>query len=428
MAVTTGPPVRPPLSVRHIRIWARDNLFGSVLNSALTIVIALILWIVLFGVDPLIDIASGSRPDHLLGNGILRFVFDGAQWEVITTNRRLIFVGRFPADELWRVWVILFILSGLAGLSWGLWSSIGRGLAGMLAFGIVLVFAFMVRGDAILLTAGTIGVFVLGYVIGHVLLAGGRHQGLARNLAVGGWLLSFPLTIYLLSAGDNVDSLNWGGLLLTMILAVVGIVVSFPLALLLALGRASTFPVIRLFCVGYIELIRGVPLITLLFMAKFILPLMVAQEGDVSLFGAKLLEMNDVVRAMAAITIFSSAYLAEIIRGGLQAVPRGQVEAAQALGLGTSRILALIVLPQALRAVIPALVGQFIALFKDTSLVLIVGLTELLSVARQVTAQSDFIGRQAEALLFIALIYWVVAFSMSRASQQLERTLGVGER
>jgi general L-amino acid transport system permease protein len=186
--------------------------------------------------------------------------------------------------------------------------------------------------------------------------------------------------------------------------------------------------VIRLFCVAYIELIRGVPLITLLFMAKFILPLMVAQEGDVSLLGVKLLEMNDVVRAMAAITIFSSAYLAEIIRGGLQAVPRGQVEAAQALGLGTARILAFIVMPQALRAVIPALVGQFIALFKDTSLVVIVGLTELLKAAQQVTAQPDFIGRQTEALLFIALIYWVVAFSMSRASQQLERTLGVGER
>lgn len=173
---------------------------------------------------------------------------------------------------------------------------------------------------------------------------------------------------------------------------------------------------------------RCVPLITLLFMAKFILPLMVAQQGDVSLLGVKLLEMNDVVRAMAAITIFSSAYLAEIIRGGLQAVPRGQVEAAQALGLGATRILAFIVLPQALRAVIPAIVGQLIALFKDTSLVLIVGLTELLSVARQVTAQADFIGTQAEALLFIALVYWIVAFSMSRASQQLERTLGVGER
>jgi general L-amino acid transport system permease protein len=138
--------------------------------------------------------------------------------------------------------------------------------------------------------------------------------------------------------------------------------------------------------------------------------------------------LDDVTRAMVAITLFSGAYVAETVRGGLQAVPKGQIEAAQALGLGTIRILAFIVLPQALRAVIPALVGQFISLFKDTSLVVIVGLTELLKSAQQVTAQPAFIGRQAEALLFAALIYWIVAFSMSRTSQRLERTLGVGER
>ncbi len=407
MALISRAPKPPPLTLRIARRWARENLFGSFANTALTVITSLIIGIVLFVV--------------------LRFVFASAEWEVITANRKLFFIGRFPADETWRLWVILLPLSGLAGLSWGLWSSIGRRLAAMFVIGVVLIFLFMAEGDVALLTAGTIGLFVGGYVLGR-LLAASRYLALARNLAVGGWLLTFPLTMYLLTAGDDVDSLNWGGLLLTMILAVVGIVASFPLALLLALGRASTFPVIRLFCVGYIELIRGVPLITLLFMAKFILPLMVAQEGDVSLLGVKLLDMNDVVRAMAAITIFSSAYLAEIIRGGLQAVPRGQVEAAQALGLGTARILAFIVLPQALRAVIPAIVGQFIALFKDTSLVVIVGLTELLKAAQQVTAQPDFIGRQAEALLFVALIYWVVAFSMSRASQQLERTLGVGER
>ncbi len=418
MALTAGARRPPALTVRTARRWARDNLFGSVANTALTVTTFLFVWFALIAIPGVVEFPPF---------GILWFVVDAADWDVITANRKLFFIGRFPADETWRLWVILLPLSGLAGLSWGLWSSIGRRLAAMFVIGVVLIFLFMAEGDVALLTAGTIGLFVVGYVLGR-LLTGSRYVALARNLAVGGWLLTFPLTMYLLTAGDDVDSLDWGGLLLTMILAIVGIVASFPLALLLALGRASTFPVIRLFCVAYIELIRGVPLITLLFMAKFILPLMVAQEGDVSLLGAKLLEMNDVVRAMAAITIFSSAYLAEIIRGGLQAVPRGQVEAAQALGLGTLRILAFIVLPQALRAVIPALVGQFIALFKDTSLVVIVGLTELLKAAQQVTAQPDFIGRQAEALMFVALIYWVIAFSMSRASQQLERTLGVGER
>ncbi|KKK63953.1 hypothetical protein LCGC14_2989110, partial [marine sediment metagenome] len=200
MALTAGPPVRPPLSVRRIRAWVRENLFGSFSNTALTVITSLILWIVLFGVDPLVDIAGGSRPDHLLGNGILRFVFDQAQWEVIIANRRLFFVGRFPSEETWRIWVILFTLSWLAGLSWGLWSSIGPRLAVMLAIGLVPVSVFMVEGESALLTAGTIGVFVLGYVIARWQLAPGSYQGLARNLVVAGWLLSFPLTIYLLTA------------------------------------------------------------------------------------------------------------------------------------------------------------------------------------------------------------------------------------
>ncbi len=421
MALTARAPKPPPLTVRTARRWARDNLFGSDTNTALTVITFLFVWFAIIALPGIVEFPPF---------GILWFVVDAADWEVVTTNRKLFFIGRFPSDETWRLWVALFVFSGLAGLSWGLWSRIGPRLAGMVAGGLVLVFLFMAKGDVALLTAGTIGVFAVAYTAGHAWLAPSRHQALARNLTVAGWLLSLALAWYLL---NGVDSLLWGGLLLTIILTVVGIVAAFPLGVLLAVGRASTFPVIRLFCVGYIELIRGVPLITILFMGKFILPLMVKPERD-SFLGIDLpftvpgVDMDDVIRAMAAITIFSSAYLAEIVRGGLQAVPRGQVEAAQALGLGTTRILAFIVMPQALRAVIPALVGQFIALFKDTSLVVIVGLTELLKAAQQVTAQPDFIGRQTEALLFIALIYWVVAFSMSRASQQLERTLGVGER
>jgi general L-amino acid transport system permease protein len=391
------------------RRWARENLFGSVANTTLTVVSTAVIAFALFAV--------------------VRFVFVSADWEVVSVNRRLFFLGRFPSDETWRVWEVLFMVSGLGGLSWGLWGSVGWRLVAALAIALVPVFLFVGAGEVAQLTVGAVGLFALAYLAGHTWLARSSYIGLARNVAVTAWLLSFPATMYLL---NSVDSLLWGGLLLTMILTVVGIVASFPIGVLLALGRASTFPVIRLFCIGYIELIRGVPLITILFMAKFILPLLVERERSVSLFGLDVpitgFETDDVVRVMAAITLFSAAYLAEIIRGGLQAVPRGQVEAAQALGLSTVRILGFIVLPQALRAVIPAIVGQFISLFKDTSLVTIVGLTELLSAARQVTAQEDFIGRQAEALLFIALIYWVVAFSMSRASQQLERNLGVGER
>ncbi len=409
MTMTARAPTPPTPTFRTAGRWARENLFGSPANTVLTVASAAVIGFALFGA--------------------LRFVFISAEWDVITVNRRLFFLGRFPSDQTWRVWVVLFLVSGLAGLSWGLWGTLRWLLAAILVAGLVAVFLFIGGGDIAFLTGGTVGLFALSYVTAHTWLAPSRYQAQARNLAIAAWLLSFVVAMYLL---NGVDSLLWGGLLLTMMLTVVGIVASFPLGVLLAVGRASTYPVMRIFCIGYIELIRGVPLITVLFMAKFILPLMVAPDRGISFFGIGVrltgYEMDDVVRAMAAITLFSAAYVAETVRGGLQAVPRGQVEAAQALGLGTARILAFIVLPQALRAVIPAIVGQFISLFKDTSLVIIVGLTELLKSAQQVTAQPDFIGRQAEALLFVALIYWIVAFSMSRASQQLERTLGVGER
>lgn len=181
MALTAGPPLPAPLSVPRIRAWARENLFGSVGNTALTVITSLVVGFVLFG--------------------ILRFVFASAEWEVVTANRKLFFIGRFPSEETWRLWVILFVFSGLGGLSWGLWSGVGRRLAAILAVGIVLVFLFMVKGDAALLTAGTVGVFLLGYAIGHGLLAPGRYQALARNLAVAGWLLGLVLATFLMRGG-----------------------------------------------------------------------------------------------------------------------------------------------------------------------------------------------------------------------------------
>jgi general L-amino acid transport system permease protein len=195
----------------------------------------------------------------------------------------------------------------------------------------------------------------------------------------------------------------------------VGIVFSFPLGVVLALGRQSGLPVVRSLSVIYIELVRGVPLITVLFMAQLMLPLFLS--------GATI---DRVVRAMAGIVLFSAAYLAENVRGGLQAIPRGQYEAARALGLNTWKMMLLIILPQALKAVIPILVGQFIALFKDTSLVVIVGLLELMGIARAVLAQPDFLGLQAEVYLFVALIYGVFCYLMSAFSQRLERRLSTG--
>jgi general L-amino acid transport system permease protein len=398
-----------PDPLRVAWLWARANLFSSPANAVLTIVTSAVVAIALYG--------------------LIEFIFASADWDVITANRRLFFVGRFPDDEIWRVWTVIIGCSLLVGFSWGLWSRLAASLAVLLAIALVPVYIFLLSGEALFLTTVAIALFVAAYAGARYGVAAMTFAQATRSATVAVWLLWFVVAIWLL---DGMDTRLWGGLLLTMVLAIVGIVVSFPLGVLLAIGRASTFPVIRLFCVAYIELIRGVPLITILFMALFILPLMLEPERNISLGVVDIpvtgFNLEVVLRAMVGIIMFSAAYLAETIRGGLQSVPRSQVEAAQALGVGGLRILGLIVLPQALRAVIPAIVGQFISLFKDTSLVFILGLTDLLAVSRIVTAQNEFIGRQAEALLFVSLVYWVVAFSMSRASLRLERTLGVGER
>lgn len=217
----------------------------------------------------------------------------------------------------------------------------------------------------------------------------------------------------------NIDWIEWGGLYMNLVASVAAIVLAFPLGLLLALGRRSSLPVVRIMSTIYIELIRGVPLITLLLMARFFLGFFLDTDDPLSL----------PTRAIAAITLFSAAYIAEIVRGGLQAVPTGQTEAGQALGLGAAGITRLLVLPQALRAVIPAMVGQFISLFKDTTLLFIIGVLEFLGVRDVVHSQADFRGVGiAETLVFVAFGFWAISFTMSRESQRLERTLGVGSR
>jgi general L-amino acid transport system permease protein len=206
--------------------------------------------------------------------------------------------------------------------------------------------------------------------------------------------------------------------MLTLVLAVVGIVASFPLGVLLALGRRSSLPGIKVLCTAYIETIRGVPLITVLFMSQLMLPLFLPPE----------IRLSTVMRALTGITLFSAAYTAENVRGGLASIPRGQYEAARAVGLNEVLVMVLIVLPQALRAMIPAIVGQFISLFKDTTLVAIVGLLDLLGIAKAVVGQKEFIGLHKEVYAFVAVIFFICCFAMSYASRRLEQTLGVGER
>jgi His/Glu/Gln/Arg/opine family amino acid ABC transporter permease subunit len=254
-------------------------------------------------------------------------------------------------------------------------------------------------------------------------------QGSGRRVFLGVWAGTITATVYFittLAAPSTVDIAGngspFGGLLLTILLSTVAIVVSFPLGIILALGRTSKMPIFRLMSTAYIEFIRGVPLITWLIVAFVMLP--VALPEGIAIGG--------VARAIGAMTLFSAAYLAENVRGGLQAIPKGQYEAAQAMGLTTMQTTVFIVLPQALRAVIPALVGQVIALFKDTSLVTIVGLFDFLHIARVIIpGQSqpfNFIGVLREPLVFVAVVYWMFTFTFSRISQRLEKKLGVGER
>jgi general L-amino acid transport system permease protein len=403
----------PPLARLGAREWVRQNLFRTWFDTALTVVFALIVAWALYRAG--------------------RFVFVTGRWDIIDRNLTNLLVFRFPRDELWRVWTALFILAGSFGVGAGSAARArdqavaegritggGEGRLALRRFGPVLLLVavllyFAGTPTAFLLTAGVAGVAAAARFAGYRIPPRRARWGLLTGLV--GLIAAFAAIVGFGGVGWD----RWGGLMLTIFLAVGGIAISFPIGVLLALGRRSTFPAVRLVCVAYIELIRGVPLITVLFLGAFMLGFFLPP-------GTATPSLE--TRALVALVIFTAAYVAEIVRGGLQAVPRGQVEAAYALGLSPPRTTALIVLPQALRAVIPAMVGQFITLFKDTSLVAIIGITELLGASSIITSQPDFIGQGLifETLLFAAFVYWVGSYSMSRESQRLERRLGVGQR
>ncbi len=382
--------IRPPQSSKAVLPWMKANLFSTWYNSLLTLV------------------ALGFL--LLVFKGFLTWAFTGAKWSVIPANLQLFAVGSYPREQIWRVWGVVYILSVLLGLSAGMWGGLvlrfALVLGGVWFIGVLLPFEFSTRG-------GFLGAVVA--IAAALFLGRGRTS--FRPWILGGWLLSFPLIIVVLRGfGENgVLTSNWGGLLLTLILAIVGIVASFPLGVFLALCRQSSLPAIRWVSTAYIETVRGVPLITILFMGNVLIPIFMPD-----------VDINQVLRMMLGITLFSAAYMAENVRGGLQGILRGQQEAAQAVGLNYVQTMLFIVLPQALRAVIPAIVGQFIALFKDTSLVSIIGLIDLLGVAKSVIANPDWLGLQAEVYLFAAVIYFIFSYSMSYVSQKIETALGVG--
>lgn len=392
----------PPAPPRPI-VWLRQNLFSSPFNSLLTVLsLAFIIWIL---------------------NAALRWVLLQADWSIVFNHPLLYAVGQYPREALWRVGINLTLLSLLIGASWG---CLGRALrlfsllyAAMLAVGILWPAQFETLTLIMRLAlAANIGVMGLGY------LAGRRPFVTGRRLVLS-WLAALAIALVLLSGIPGAPLLPlvptglWGGLMVTLILAVGGIVLSFPFGVLLALGRRSSLPVVSIFSTIFIEIVRGVPLIGILFLASLILPLFFPPD----------VRFDRLLRALAGLTVFSAAYTAENVRGGLAAVPRGQEEAAMALGLNRYQVLTLIVLPQALRIVIPPIMGQFVSLFKDTTLVSGIAVLELLAVGRSVLgANPEYVDQQAEMLLFVAAVFWFFSYLMSYASQRLETALGVGER
>jgi len=409
--VNPNPPApagKPPRTEVGVLGWLRANLFSSVLNSILTVLTLILLYFVV--------------------TGLVRWVLN-AFWEPVWVNRKLFAVGLYPAGQLWQPAAVLLLVCTLFGLSAGRWGSIIRNLA--IGLGALLAVLSIIP-------LGTQAQIVMAVAL--ALLVGGYLLGLAARIPnrwlVAAWVVSLPLAFVLLRGGVEAPALgiNWsfapfvdsglyGGLMLTLLLAVTGIALSFPLGVLLALGRRSSLPVIKTFSVAYIEVIRGVPLITVMFMGVTMLPLFLPDS---------LGNPSTMLRVMVAITLFSAAYLAENVRGGLQAIPKGQYEAADALGLSGFTKLRHIILPQALTKVIPAIVGQFIGLFMDTSLAALVGLLELVGVAKTVIQQPEWMGTPGgvarEVYLFVALVFFIFSFGMSTASRRLETKLGVGKR
>ena len=388
-----------PFSVRA-REWVRRHLFASPGQILLTLAsLALV---------------------GLIMAGLIWFVFFEANWQVITANRWLLFAGGFPIDQSWRLWLSVAVVFPLIGGAYGMWADLGRRDLLFIVLASAFLFYLMAHGGAgptsSIWFTGSLALFFAGYLVCRRIP---RETGPRRALAVRSLstviALALPIVLLILMAGGGARASEFGGFMLNLILAPVGIVGGLVLAVPLALGRASSLRAISWTCTVYIEVIRGAPLIGWLFVALFILEDLVS--GPL------------IVRTMIVLAVFTAAYIAEYIRGGLQSLPRGQAEAAQAVGLSRWRTMQTVVLPQALRVSIPPIVGQAIGLWKDTALIsIILPLRELVGNSRAAIAQPAFIPDRIEVYAFAAVMFWIVAFMMSRISQRLERSLGLGER
>jgi general L-amino acid transport system permease protein len=352
--------LKPPRTSIGVIGWIRNNLFNGMLNSILTLLTLFLLWQF---VPPLFRWAFIDSAWHTTGQACKDAA--GACWSVISMNYRFILFGFYPYEEQWRPFLAMLIL-----------------------FGLLFYTRDRTRWKKPLAYGWIIGLFLMGF------------------LMIGGFFGLKP-----------VESTQWGGLPLTLLLSVFGLTAAYPLGVILALGRRSKMPGIKVLCIIYIELIRGVPLISLLFMSSIILPLFLP-EG---------ITINKILRAQVAIIMFTAAYIAEVVRGGLQGMSRGQYEAAESIGLNYYLTMRLIILPQALKIVIPPTVSQLISAFKDTSLVVIIALFDVLKTTQSVLSNPEWMGFSREAYVFLAVLYFLGCFSMSNYSRKLERELSRGD-
>ncbi|HEY5646227.1 MAG TPA: amino acid ABC transporter permease [Pseudomonadales bacterium] len=416
------PDLPPPVSTVGVVGWLRTNLFSSWFNAILTMAA---LWLLYIVIPPLAnwifldaDWAGDSREDCSRV---------GACWVFIKVWFKQLMYGRYPNVELWRIntaYLLLLaagILLFVPRFPWKQWVGVF-----LLFIYPVIAFQLFVGGD---ISFSVFNLLLLGAVVLGVVLRlrpGAQSQPwvatfnrvfpFALAIIVLWWLFAPSLGVVTIASFEFIETPLWGGLFLTLVIAVVGIVASLPIGIVLALGRRSKMPIIKAICVAFIELWRGVPLITVLFMASVMFPLFMP-EG---------VNFDKLLRALIGVMLFSAAYMAEVVRGGLQAIPKGQYEAAEAIGLSYWKMMGLVVLPQALKMVIPGIVNTFIGLFKDTTLVLIIGLFDFLGMAQLAGTNPDWLGFAVEGYVFTAFGFWIFCFGMSRYSQHLERKLHTG--
>ena len=379
--------------------WIRENLLASKLDVFLTI--------------------FGAYFIYYIFSLFFTFVFT-SDWTLIEVNRKILLVGLFPEDQLWRIWSIFYVssvlLTSTISLVYGFQIKVSAFYIIMLLIPLLIFTTVnMIFHVAILLLLSLLSYIAIYYIKKT------SYKSILSKVIIVFWIIFIPFMFLILVLGGGPKVTLWGGFFVNLILAIIAILAGFPLGVIFALGRASSYKTIKLVSVIFIETFRGAPLIAWLFFAWFVLPNFLPDLFSLS-------DINLIIRAMIVLSLFSSAYVAEVVRGGLQSIPKGQKEAATALGLNTFMELFFITLPQAIRIVIPAIVSTFIAIFKDTSLVFILGITDLLRIGRLIPEQQqEFYGKSIEVLLIVALLFWVVSIILSQISRSIENRLNVSQ-